>query len=89
MTPGQHHSSAVTDFLLTTCRLSRSKGIYYNMFSSGGYLILREFLANSDWTCVYSETVVHSAVGSLNALVNEFIVQAIPISYSRTNKFPH
>jgi aminoglycoside N3'-acetyltransferase len=58
-------------------------------YTSGDYLMLYESLANCDWACVYNQTSVDLAVDSLNAVVTKATAQAVPISYSYTNKFPH
>jgi hypothetical protein len=67
------------------------KGIYcfhyYYYYTSGDYSLLYNFLSSYDWSCVYREASVDSAVTQLNAAVSEAMHLAVPYKCIRKSKY--
>jgi hypothetical protein len=88
VSPDKYHPPLLLDFQLMldySYLLSTSRRLY----GRGDYLLLYNTLLNSNWSCVYNENSVDSAVLNLTATVSEAINQAIPFVKYRNSSFPH
>jgi hypothetical protein len=52
------------------------------------YFLLYSYLSSYDWSCVYNQSSMDSAVNRLKSVVTDALNLAIPNKFSRKSKFP-
>jgi hypothetical protein len=72
-----YHPPLCTDLnILTTS--SQSLRYCFRNYPRGDYALLYEILSSCDWSCVYKQTSVDSAVNELNSVVVNSLNQIVP-----------
>jgi hypothetical protein len=83
--PAIRHLLLTSVFFLSSDAQSQRS---FRNYAYGDYALLYTLLSCYDWSCVYRESTVGSAVTQLNAAVSEAMALAIPYNYSIRSKYP-
>jgi hypothetical protein len=83
--PDTFHPSLVIDLSIFLPSFALSQRYFHN-YAYGDYALLYTFLSCYDWSCVYRESFVDTAVTQLNAAASEAMDLAIPCKCSRRYK---
>jgi hypothetical protein len=85
--PGTYHPPLCTDLNVLT---SSSQSLLYSFrnYPRGDYALLYEMLSSYDWSCVFKQSSVHSAVNRLNSVVINSLNQTVPYTCLSQPKFP-
>jgi hypothetical protein len=85
--PDTYHPPMCTDLnILTSC--SQSLRYSFRNYPRGDYALLYEILSSYDWSFVYKQTSVDSAVNELNSVVVNSLNQTVPYTCTGKSKFP-
>jgi hypothetical protein len=84
--PDTFHPSLVIDLSIYLPSYAQSQHSFRN-YAYGDYALLYTFLSCYDWSCVYHESSVDTAVTQLNTAVSEAMDLAIPYKFSSRSKY--
>jgi hypothetical protein len=71
--PDNFHPPFIIDCIMPVRRIKQNCNILHKRFSAGNYAVLYNALYNYDWSSLYNETSVDSAVDRLNFAVTQAI----------------
>jgi hypothetical protein len=85
-----YHPSLITNIYLPLTTCIQNYVYSYRKFSFGDYALLYNILSTFNWSCLYGNTSVDSAVACLSVAVQDAMEHAIPRGVTNANlKFPH
>jgi hypothetical protein len=85
--PDTVHPSVVIDLSIFFPSYLQSQRSFHK-YAYGDYTVLYTFLSSCDWSYVYNESSVDTAVTQLNSAVTEAMDLAVPYKHARMSKYP-
>jgi hypothetical protein len=85
--PDSFHPSLLTNLSIILPSYGQSQRSYRN-YACDAYALLYTLLSSYDWSCVYLQSSVNTAVTLLNAALSGAMDLAIPYKYSIRSKYP-